>query len=851
MFDYLIGHAIKNVWCTPRQDMQVIFAPARLTKSGGAITSTIHLWSKLELPTKGVYYHLFQIGQLTPYLIGLLPHTRHWKAFSEAMHDTNLIANVYLTNGRQFMRSKCFYMWTAERNLIIAIEEQPRVGDITQEQPYLRLYSNAYFDSVRSDDFAHEITCVSQVMETVQDGFDFRSTYADYRSRRGYTWLYVDGVYVDNFTPTVEMTGAQLEFVYDSTVKAVYDFPIPDTPTFDSLVDLKRKYLLHYNGDQVAAFPTIDYQDDIDVYLIRQYQRGPTADAFEGVYYHKNSKDAMRMLTHRDYSVVVPYVFNYQQQFDGWDNVSDLTIRLFIRESGYERPLVHENGHINELYRLPPGDVTDAMWGTDAEVDVWQAPNLEASLYPAIMRAGSNGILPLMVQRAYGYNAISMLMADTPQMVETIYGRPQVSLPPGLQLNSTIYEYDADGFLIDFYYHRNGAEYTPHNDECVMIEGICGRGWETLPALFDQTQPTLEAGVDYRFYHAEKVDGVINHSTWQDVTGDNTQYIVVNNTATWVVSTDDYATVIKSNKDFLAYRLQLSPQNGLLRLSISADSYLANIPPGQLNLWLNGKALIENLDYRVNWPEVVIVNKEFLVPGNTQTVTVRATGFCQPDLTREPAADVGFVTYGQLSRNGYYNLRNDRVVRLVVKGATYHRSSLSFVEDTGSVLMPEEMNGFPYCVENVVVPLQGLLDGYDTYSYRQLSLDIDQQVADYLNARLPEPVEPNPNLSIERYMIYSPFCSTIIHDLVNGIISMDQFQDHLSDRDVIERLQEYQWLLAYDPTQYPLNAQYVSVHPHNLMTEIHLDIYQWRFISRAVKYFLDNKVDLSRFVVVD
>lgn len=851
MFDYLIGHALKNVWCTPRQDMQVIFAPARLTKPGGAITATIHLWSRLELPTNGTYYHLFQIGQLTPHLIGLLPYTKEWKRFSDVMHETNLIADIYINNGRHFARSKCFYMWSEERNLIVAIEEQPRIGDLRIEQPYIRLYSNSYFDSIRSDDFPHEITCMNQTMSTVQDGFDFRSLFAGYRDRRGYTWLYVDGVYVDNFTPSVDMVGAQLEFVYDSTVKAVYDFPIPQTPTFDSVLDQKRKYLLHYQSAQVGGFPSIDYQDDVDVYLIRKYQRGPTPDAFEGVYYHKNKSDAMRMLTHRDYSIVVPYVVNYQQQFQGWSNISDLTIRTFVRYSGYERPLVNEHGHIKELYKLPAADVIGAMWGTASDVGVWQAPTLETSNYTAIMRSQETAITPLMVQRAYGYNAISVLMADTPQSVETVYGRRQVSLPPGLQLNATIYEYDASGFLIDFYYHRNGAEYIPHNATCTMIEGISGRGWETMPAIFDQQIVTIEPEVDHRFYYAEKVGGVVHHETWADATGDNTKYIVVGNQVSWVINSNDYATAIKSNKDFLAYRLQLSPQNGLLQFSVSADSYLVNIPPGKLDIWLNGKALIENLDYRVRWPQVIITNKEFLVAGNTQDITVRATGFCKSDLTREEPAERGFVTYGQLSRNGYFNLRDDRVVRFIVKGSTYTRSQLSFVEDTGSVLLPDTMNGFPYLIENVVVPMQGLQDGYDTYSFRQLSLDVDQQVADYLNVRMPEPVEPNPNPSLERYMIYSPFCSTVIHDLVNGVISMDSFQGHISDRDVIERLEEYRWLLDYDPTQFPLESQYVSVHPHNLLTEIHLDIYQWRFISRAVKTFLENKVDLSRFVVVD
>lgn len=850
MFDYLIGHALRNVWCSPRQDLQVIFQPTRLSRPGGVIASTNHLWNRLPLPTAEHYYHLFQIGQLTPYLIGLLPDTRVWLKLSDVMAQTNIIADVYLNNGRHLMRSETYYMFSEERNLIVAIREQAEIGDLRTEQPYIRFYSNAYFDSVRSDDYAHGIACHGITMQTVQQGLDFQNFYAQYVAKRGHAWMYVDGLYVDTFIPQNTRIGAKLEFVWDSTVKAVKDFPVATTPTFDSILDLKRKYLLHYNDPQVDG-DIIDYRDDIDVYLVRKYARGSNPNAFEGVYYHKNQNDALRMVTHRDYSVTVPYVVQYQQQTPGWNSIGDLTIRLFIRHSGYHRALVNEHHRIKELYKLPLEDVGKAMWGTEAEVSMWQAPHLENSYYTKIMDANGRDVDALKVQRAYGYNAIAKLMADTPQLVDTVNARRQVSLPPGLQSHSTIYEFDANGHLLEYHYHRQGAEYTPYNPQCVMVEALVGRGYSTTPAIYDQATATLEPNLDYRFYIAERIGDEIFHDTWQDVTGDITKYNIAGNQMVWVVNLNDYATVVVSNKDFFTYTLPLSPANGLLKFSIGSGSYSTNIPPGQLDLWLNGKALIENLDYRVQWPEVVIVNKEFLVPGATQTVTVRGTGFCNADLTRDPPAEVGFVSYGRLSRNGYFNLRDDKVVRLVVKGSTYDRSQLSFLEDTGSVQLSEDFNGYPYQVQNVVVPLRGLVDNENTYSYRARSLAVDQEVADYLNARLPEPVEPNPNMSLERYMIYSPFSSAIIHDLVNGVISLQQFQGHYSDRDVIERLESYRYLLAYDPTQYPYNADYVIIHPHNLMTEIRLDDAQWRFISRAVKVILENKVDLSRFVVID
>jgi hypothetical protein len=37
MFKYLVDHAIKNVWCAPRQDNSYVFQPARISKPTGEL----------------------------------------------------------------------------------------------------------------------------------------------------------------------------------------------------------------------------------------------------------------------------------------------------------------------------------------------------------------------------------------------------------------------------------------------------------------------------------------------------------------------------------------------------------------------------------------------------------------------------------------------------------------------------------------------------------------------------------------------------------------------------------------------------------------------------------------------
>src|SRR6202012_4271130 len=109
---------------------------------------------------------------------------------------------------------------------------------------------------------------------------------------------------------------------------------------FDSILDLKRKYLLHYTGAQ-AGDVSIDYCDDCDLYLVKPSPTDPN-NPFSVILFHKNQPDAMRQITHRDYSVAIPYVAAYLTSQPTWGSINELSLRLVIRNAGFDRPLVND-----------------------------------------------------------------------------------------------------------------------------------------------------------------------------------------------------------------------------------------------------------------------------------------------------------------------------------------------------------------------------------------------------------------------------------------------------------------------------------------------------------------------------
>lgn len=853
--DYLVQHALQNVWCAPRQDLQVIFRPARISRPVGLRYSITHGWSTIPLPTAGDLYHVYQIGQIEPSMLGLTPGRQVWRRLSEVMESELLIADVYTLQGRMLNRAQIWVIYTEERNLLVAVKEQPVIADLRTQPIYIRLYSNAYYSSYRSHQQSQAIICRSTVVTNTGSGSDFQNELNQIRQRPGATWFYHNGTYRDRVPLSRLRPGDILEYVYDSSVKQIIDLPLAGREVFESILDGKRKYLLHHDQPQVGG-TMVDYQDDIDVYLVHPTVGDPQS-GYDGCYYHKNNPDAFRQVTHRDYAIPSAYVEAYVNDYESWMDSDALQVRLFIRHAGFARPLVFENSRIQELYKLSDPAIVQAMVGTEALVDVWRAEQLENAAYVQIMRARPSAITRDLVEQAYGYNAVSSIMGNSPLPVEYVMGRRQVSLPYGQWQDSTMYEYDADGLLLGVYYHSAGPEYTPKHAECTLVEGIVGRGSYRVSTWFGHTPVTIDPRYNYRFYLTRFRSGVPDPTQWTDVTGDSTQYQIVNGQVVWLTDPNLYYPAVRSDQDFLAYEFEYDSHNSLIRFSIDAEADhpdgaaqgIFNIPVGKLDIWLNGHALIENLDYFVQWPQIVICNKKFLAEGTRQRITVRGTGFCESDLTRRAPAEVGFVQYGMLSRNRRFNLRDDKVIRLVIDGATRHRSVMEFAEDHAGILINDVPDGSPYVIEHVVVPLPHVSDR-DDYEFIDSARQIDQQIENYLTLKLPEPQFPEPVQIPDRYELYSPFASVILHDLIDGRLGMDEFRGQYSDMKLKQRLEEYEYLLAYDPCFQDLDRRYVNVHPHNQIYEMEVDIYQHRFLARAVKIYLNDGVDLARFLRV-
>lgn len=838
MLPFIIRHALENVWCSPEQDRQAIITLNRASRPGGQLGYIDLQWSREYLPNGTDYFAVYVIGQNSPYRLNLPTEESDWMSFSELSRTRGINIELYTDSGLMFANEFCFLRRTKNRNFVIAVKRQDVIADLDFVTPSVRFYSNAYFDSSRADHLAQTVSTKAIVVGSMAEALAFQGEMHTLRNTgAGRVLAFRNGEYVNDYLPSLIAVGDILEYRHDTSIKTVYEFSSKQVPSFLSALDSQQKYLLH----PPKALDVIDYQDDVDVYIVKK--NAGLRD--RGLYYHKNRPYGLRNVTHHDYSLSANQLQEYIEGGVIWDETDDLTIMLFVKHAGYARPLIDEHSRIKELYKLTDTEIVTAMLGTAATLEEWRASALEASAYTKIMRSSFKTVSTEDVVAAYGYNSLANIHA---KVYHRVVG-DRVQLPVGLQNNATIFEYDNDGLLLSWRQHNGSATYYTQHVETTFVEVLSGLGGNGSPIEVGNLNYTVEKDQSYRMYTTSVVGGVISNN-WTDVTG-TPKAVRIGDTVYWSIDTDGERAAIVNNLYFTCYDLVLSTTDLVYQFSIAHKTYqglVVKIPPGRVDIFMNGHSLIKDIDYHLDFPRVTILTSKYLKPGS-QNLTIRCTGYCNEEMEVLSPYDSGFVKYGMLSVDNQYDVREDKSVSFVVGGRRYLYDQLDFAEDGRNFTVPALTNGLPFAIEEYLVPVRNVLD-YNTYPYLAESQDLDSRVSGYLTQKLPQPVNPGISMIPQKYSLYSPFLARAISDVQNGyLVPTSPFAPdaHVSEVVGPTRLA----LLETDPC---LNANidpsYVHIRPHPLNTVLSVTAVQYAFLERLIAQYLNGRVDLTAFVTI-
>jgi hypothetical protein len=427
---------------------------------------------------------------------------------------------------------------------------------------------------------------------------------------------------------------------------------------------------------------------------------------------------------------------------------------------------------------------------------------------------------------------------------------------------ATVFEYDIQGKMLGWYNHYDNNVYTPRNDEARSIECWVNHASDNPNEYYGELETQIPESVDYRCYTATMAHGEII-SEWTDVTGTDA-YTELKTPVRKIVwnTLGNKLTLLRLDSQNCVTEYTKTFDDGVLDFEIEAVFALPTdahayrrtqlVPMGHYDVELNGYTLIPDIDYQLDFPKVIILNKDYLQDGDEQNILVRGMGFCQADFSQRSKRDTGFVVDGMLSKNRHYNVRDDIVMRFTVGGKLVHRDQLNFAEfDTGFIMLPGE-NGAPFMASEILVPMGDAITG-DSMALRDISRELDGRIEAYMTNFLPERGDglyPIPRL----YPLYSPTISAIIVAVMNGGIAREELEKPIVDMRILTLCEPYiQKWWQYDPANAMLGVDenFVIVHPHPYMTTMWLDIFQYRFVKRAMDLITRGKVQLSHFIQME
>lgn len=830
-------HAVGEVWANPHIDKQFTFKPSRITDKRGARGVLKLPYSNIYMPNNHERFVVFELGQISPKLLGFDGNYQEWQRLDEVCERQELVATAHL-DYLIVPNTTAYVKRNQNRNFLLAIRRDPNRTSLDKKDDlYVRFYSNAWNATVEGRD-KESVNYYGGVLGKDITIPQLLSTWNKWKGRSyGDVLPFVDGFYVSKLTGAMLEEGQYVELYFDGTIEDHFDVYLDNLEHFTSPMDATRKLLI-MSPDRLAG--SFHFYDDLEFFICSDDNKNGI-NFYKGAYYSRTKRRDVRQITQQDWAIDSEKMRRIISEQEGEIIYASAFIRVFLRKSVGPSPYLQNANYTHDLFLLPFEERERLMVGPSAVIDEWKASNLEQSAYNMFVSA-------TMTELNSIDNVFSFYGADRILERERFDDVGRFVMPPTMIYGGHVMEYDVNGLMIN----TRRLEASDFNviysttDDVAHVEFYPGEQIFSASAL---DRPSLFSGEgvsewdEVRFVRKEE-EGV-----WE-IAEENTHWNITNGRIIWL---PDYATSDRLKRHAGKYYLRSTTihRDAIgLSMPIFEDGSVTDSGFGfkRVDVWLNKRRLVRGVDYRVHFPDITIRCEEYIDKDENDLVLV-AHGV-PPE---EELPHWGFVQDRQISKDDRFNLHLFRNKNIVVVGAWYDENSLSFGEgyrgvnnDSGDV--PETIReGALFGIENPISHVS--FETWRRLGVNQVSAAArTKEIENYLTKFYHERPDPPTIIIPYKHTVVSEGFRKVLESMRTGALKITRIS--LSDTAMGVYLRDFISLIGEDVQYLDTHPAYIEIAAHASDSHITLSSAEYQFFVRMNEIYYDNRIVLNNYFVV-
>jgi hypothetical protein len=911
-------------WPYKGQDKQLIVKLKRITPKNG-VTGDYMFNSELvkaPIASKVTHYYLLPTTNFDRWSTIEVNNQRKkhlgiWMSLKDNWNSFNILFDIYTYTGISVPISMVYYRVSNNGVMHLALVEDfttikidPVVDDL-----YLKMYDNIYYRSGYGN--IGNLNFYGKKVSTLADAADIVNIQNTLDLDK--CLCFRSGKLIDRHDVAKTAIGDHLEIYEDESIYYKSISKISDMPYYHSTTHNCNKFVFVINNNGVVNTQERCWVDDTSFYLYNEVEK-------VGIYLHTNIMKNIMNLTHNVFSIASDYLNDVSEKNGELFNLSNCSIIAICRKDNSDEKVFSTTLCLNDLYYtafsnngLDPKSIAQLIC-SPSTIAQWRGNNLETGVLNQFFNS-NYGNSDIISKDLVGYHSLFDVYGNSLQPVSNGYKVPDI-----FSEDFVIQTFDSNGLatdlgnlkkskvrpfsiaagsngsvVFDSNYFNVMPQYVKYYPSMQQAELINVTMQDILPGMQLVSYPRLnnDTGIydshrtssivtlnkyrEYKFYYKGTLEKYYRPAEL------GTHYTINGNVLTWLTNSNTINTCIRSSEDGYCFHgvvnllnsgnykkrttrvvIKYSPEvlNGHISVgSVSVpNNYVRrheDVLWGYIHVYVNGRRLIENIDYVISRENgEIIIHSSVALLNNTTDQTFKYSVYCfgHPNAEggRNKALEFGVVYKSMISNNSKYESYKNRNCSMVVNGSTVNIDQgvykLANENQTSQAL--HSFNSSFYLIEDNYYDVAHMYQSYSDFNTsEQMKKELDFRVvaATAINAVKVSQDPTGSDTSINRTVLVSAFLNAIILDVLYDNYAVPDYSSSLDvNHHRTQLVNLYNDLYVVDPVyrwnnDLKLFTQHIDLFPTYCNYELSMNMSKFRFIKEIVNAFAPQ-IDINRFI---